>query len=473
MSSYSGFSSRCNYNWTGKILKKNYIMIKKLGFGSYAVVWLCYSLKHKKCFAIKILNPEDYISGQKEIDIFQKINKLKCKYILSMIEYFDIEVPNDQIENNKDKYYDDKYKHICIILELMYCSIYDIIKQCHKTGKYLPLNFIKNIIHQVLLATNVLHKNNIIHTDIKPENILVSLDNATEISKIIGLDNDLIIISNYFNKTDINSLILKLMKELTVKNKKKYNNNKLKQIAIYELVKKILLNLKPNQNLDQNINQNSNINDDDSIEYKSIDDYKIKRYEITDSESESELSDNEELLDCELLNKLKKISIKLSDLGTCIEKDKINYNTIQTRHYRAPEVILKLKYNEKCDIWSIGCCIYELLTLELLFNPDETNTISCDRFHICDFISKLGLIPKKMIRDSSKKDIFYKKNGFIRGLNDININPLFTDIEDIRIKIYNQDQKILLLFELMEKMLLFDLNKRSSAHECLQHILFK
>ena len=44
---------------------------------------------------------------------------------------------------------------------------------------------------------------------------------------------------------------------------------------------------------------------------------------------------------------------------------------IQTRHYRAPEIILGLNYNEKADIWSFGCLLLEMLTGEYFFDPKK------------------------------------------------------------------------------------------------------
>jgi len=35
---------------------------------------------------------------------------------------------------------------------------------------------------------------------------------------------------------------------------------------------------------------------------------------------------------------------------------------LQSRFYRAPEVILGLPYSHPMDLWSIGCCLYELYT---------------------------------------------------------------------------------------------------------------
>ena len=47
---------------------------------------------------------------------------------------------------------------------------------------------------------------------------------------------------------------------------------------------------------------------------------------------------------------------------------------IGTPYYIAPEVITK-KYNEKCDIWSIGVIFYILLTGYPQFNGENENEI--------------------------------------------------------------------------------------------------
>jgi serine/threonine protein kinase len=59
--------------------------------------------------------------------------------------------------------------------------------------------------------------------------------------------------------------------------------------------------------------------------------------------------------------------VKIIDLGSsCFQYDALA-TYVQSRSYRAPEVILKARYNSKIDIWSLGCILAELLLGSVLF----------------------------------------------------------------------------------------------------------
>lgn len=63
-----------------------------------------------------------------------------------------------------------------------------------------------------------------------------------------------------------------------------------------------------------------------------------------------------------LLKQQGRSSIKVIDFGSsCFEKQRI-YTYIQSRFYRAPEVILGSTYSYPIDIWSFGCILAELVT---------------------------------------------------------------------------------------------------------------
>ena len=71
-----------------------------------------------------------------------------------------------------------------------------------------------------------------------------------------------------------------------------------------------------------------------------------------------------------LLKSYRKCEIKVIDLGSsCFMSDNLNLY-IQSRSYRSPEVILGLPYDQKIDIWSLGCILAELYTGEVSFHLD-------------------------------------------------------------------------------------------------------
>ena len=46
---------------------------------------------------------------------------------------------------------------------------------------------------------------------------------------------------------------------------------------------------------------------------------------------------------------------------------------VGTPGYTAPEVITGSDYDQKCDVWSLGVCLYAMMTATLPFTPQNTN----------------------------------------------------------------------------------------------------
>lgn len=64
--------------------------------------------------------------------------------------------------------------------------------------------------------------------------------------------------------------------------------------------------------------------------------------------------------------------IKLIDFGNATYDLEHHSSVINTRQYRAPEVILALGWNERSDLWSMGCILMEIYSGELLFRTHES-----------------------------------------------------------------------------------------------------
>lgn len=66
--------------------------------------------------------------------------------------------------------------------------------------------------------------------------------------------------------------------------------------------------------------------------------------------------------------------IKYADFGVCaVGKSNVDVNNqlAGTLIYMAPEIVRKEKYTYKCDVWSLGCVIYELCIGEPLIKGND------------------------------------------------------------------------------------------------------
>jgi len=76
-----------------------------------------------------------------------------------------------------------------------------------------------------------------------------------------------------------------------------------------------------------------------------------------------------------LIHSYSRCLVKLIDFGSsCFVDDHLS-SYVQSRSYRAPEVLLGLPYGQKIDIWSLGCVIAELWTGYVLFQNDSVQSL--------------------------------------------------------------------------------------------------
>ncbi|XP_077400953.1 dual specificity tyrosine-phosphorylation-regulated kinase 2 [Vanacampus margaritifer] len=109
-----------------------------------------------------------------------------------------------------------------------------------------------------------------------------------------------------------------------------------------------------------------------------------------------------------LLKQQGRSGIKVIDFGSsCYEHQRV-YTYIQSRFYRAPEVILGSRYGMPIDMWSLGCILAELLTgCPLLPGEDEGDQLAC-------IMELLGMPNQKLLDASKRAKNFVSSKGYPR-----------------------------------------------------------
>jgi len=301
-------------------------------------------------------------------------------------------------------------KRICLVLEVLGESLCSLLDHKYKNG--LSLNIIKKISRQLLSAIDYLHTNKkIIHTDIKVDNILLQEPSP----RIKSMQTDFLksnILTEFKKIYESSSHIIS-------------TNRKKKQKFLLNQQKKIYTN------------------------------FKLNTIKLIENNIYSTISD----LDIRIDN----CDIKLADMGLCMEIDNLYTDELQTEYYRSPEIILGSTFNEKIDIWSTGCVIFELLIGNLLFDPKKSNDLSRSTNHLLDIIEIFGDFDDLYLNKCKYKNK-YKNN--LQNKIEIDYTNLCDYISSYNKLDNTNDCKEMSLF--LSKFFDYNINKRYSANQLLQ-----
>ena len=173
----------------GEVLLERYIIMQKLGYGHFSTAWLALDTKFGNYVAIKIQKAaQQYIdAAYDEVEILQELAKhnFDKEWIKSLKEYYkddseklaDIETTeNSKVVQllNSFIYHGQNGRHFCMVFEIVGVTLLELIKRYNYKG--IPLPYIRIITKQILIGLDFLHRMcHIIHTDLKPENVLVCL----------------------------------------------------------------------------------------------------------------------------------------------------------------------------------------------------------------------------------------------------------------------------------------------------------
>lgn len=99
-------------------------------------------------------------------------------------------------------------------------------------------------------------------------------------------------------------------------------------------------------------------------------------------------------------------AIKLGDFGTAFYSEEAELGPmLGSRYYRAPEVILGMKHSFPIDMFSVGCCLYEIATGKYMLPSKDNN------HHIQLLIEAKGPFPKKMLSLCELKSMHFDEDG--------------------------------------------------------------
>ena len=172
---------------------------------------------------------------------------------------------------------------------------------------------------------------------------------------------------------------------------------------------------------------------------------------------------------------------KLIDFGSCMFQGDAQIEYVQSRYYRAPEVVLRLPFDGKVDVWSLGCVAAELmLGLPLLPAMTELHLVSLMR-------QTIGPFSRTMAETSPRNAVLFMPNGEVKSaalLCEENgedfataFEPYFvmTELSDI-VRSYectgqgsDTMENRLVFLDMLQKMLKIDPQERISVEEAMEH----
>ncbi|CAJ1051307.1 SRSF protein kinase 2-like [Xyrichtys novacula] len=508
----------------GEIFVDRYQVVKKLGWGHFSTVWLCWDMVERRFVALKVVKSAQTFTET----ALDEIKLLKCvrdsdpkdskrERVVHLIDDFRITGVNGE--------------HVCMVLEVLGHQLLRWIIKSNYTG--LPLPCVKSILRQVLQGLDYLHaKCKIIHTDIKPENILLRVNEAyikkmAANTKLWQLPSPSdfsrsSVTRSSREKQSLPNLLGKLtgvfhsigewsskmssspMKRLTRKDKSRRG-----QKSVSESHQKDKLQVSFSEDVASSSNQSSkrhskltgfanlvlrrqsllfedredcapynqrdsmcswpDLNTDAPVSgsrsmllHQTVD----KKLPPPSPSSSHGVGDSDVLLDLLKPQNADKILIKIADLGNACWVHKHFTEDIQTCQYRSVEVLIGADYNTPADIWSTACMAFELATGDYLFDPQAGTTFSREEDHIAQIIELLGHLPSHFALSGRNSKKYFNNKGQLRHISKLKPWSLFEVLLDKhewpREEALQFSSFLLTMLELLPE-------QRATAAQCLKH----
>ncbi|KAM4879996.1 LOW QUALITY PROTEIN: SRSF protein kinase 3 [Sylvia borin] len=483
----------------GDLFHGRYHVVRKLGWGHFSTVWLCWDLGERKRFvALKVVKS----APQYTETALDEIKLLKC------VRDSD---PSDPNRENIVQLIDD-FKisgvngvHVCMVLEVLGHQLLRWIIKSNYQG--LPLPCVKSIVRQVLEGLDYLHtKCKIIHTDIKPENVLLCVQEP--FLRHLAAQAARWARGRGPPRGAVSSAPQEEPERLSRAQRRRRRRRQRRQRHL------LAQSLRDLEQLRDTAGTPGTASDTDPPEERgpsppsgasfgvhtlppggSSDGFSggsgasrgpPRRPPSPSSASDSLLTPTsgsllsggsggaprpregtlpggqENPLDPRAAPRLR---VKIADLGNGCWVHKHFTEDIQTRQYRALEVLLGAGYGPPADIWSTACMAFELATGDYLFEPHSGEEYSRDEDHIAHVIELLGEIPRHVALGGRYSREFFNRKGELRHIRHLRPWGLRAVLQEK----YEWPRGPAAACRFLRPMLAFEPGRRATARQCLQH----
>lgn len=409
-----------------------YTIVRKLGWGHFSTVWLARDSSTNCHVALKVVRSAAHYTetALDEIKLLERIATANPDHpgrahVVSLLDSFEHVGPNGT--------------HICMVFEVLGENLLGLIRRFHHQG--VPLSLVKQITKQVLLGLDYMHREcGIIHTDLKPENVLIEIGDVEEIVRFVEQEEAT-------KRKEREDELLRRRRHKRGEGSKidRVGRRSRRQTLItgsQPLPSPLAVSFNGGSYFDNLVmspivprTTNTSVNDESSIGASSAssvnggeNDEKSSEIEdglstISISKQESSAKEGSSSSSSNITSGVTTpkigdlISVKIADLGNACWVSHHFTNDIQTRQYRSPEVILGSRWGASTDIWSMACMVFELITGDYLFDPQNGSKYSKDDDHIAQIIELLGRFPRHLAMGGKWSLEFFNRKGELRNIH--------------------------------------------------------